>query len=118
MAVKKGFKLTEVGEIPEDWEVKKLDEISSVTSGKRLPKGYELTDKANLHPYIRIVDIVDERISSSSLKYVPEEIFNLIKNYRVFEEDLIITVAGTLGLICKIPYNLDGANLTEEGVNF
>lgn len=33
MEVKKGYKQTEVGEIPEDWEVKKLGDIAEVSSG-------------------------------------------------------------------------------------
>ena len=35
----KGYKQTELGVIPEDWEVKPLDAIAFVTSGKRLPLG-------------------------------------------------------------------------------
>jgi type I restriction enzyme S subunit len=43
-----GFKRTEIGMIPEDWEVKPLDSVAFVTSGKRLPLGYSLTQLSQL----------------------------------------------------------------------
>ena len=33
MEIKKGYKMTDVGEIPEDWEVKSIGEIAKTTSG-------------------------------------------------------------------------------------
>ena len=42
MELKPGYKMTEVGVIPEDWEVKPLNKIAEVTSGKRLPAGYSV----------------------------------------------------------------------------
>ena len=34
-SVPKGYKKTEVGVIPEDWEVKRLGEIADIRTGKR-----------------------------------------------------------------------------------
>lgn len=114
MAVRKGYKLTEVGELPEDWEVRELHEIATVSSGKRLPKGYYLQNNRTNFPYIRIVDLYNGGILLNNIKYVPSDISHLISAYRVYENDIIISVAGTLGLICKIPKILSGANLTEN----
>ena len=33
MEIKKGYKMTDVGVIPEDWEVKSIGEIAKTTSG-------------------------------------------------------------------------------------
>jgi len=51
------FKKTEIGEIPEEWEVKKVEDICEVKGGKRLPKGYQLEDEDNAFPYIRVADM-------------------------------------------------------------
>ena len=53
-------------------------------------------------------------IEIKDIKYVPEEVFPVIKNYRIYASDLFISVAGTLGIIGKVPIRLDGANLTEN----
>jgi type I restriction enzyme S subunit len=114
MEIRSGYKQTEVGVIPEDWEVKSLDALSFVTSGKRLPLGHSLTDHETPHPYIRVTDMRPGTVSLSEIKFVPVDVFPSIKRYRIFKEDIFISVAGTLGIVGKIPPELDGANLTEN----
>jgi type I restriction enzyme S subunit len=53
-------------------------------------------------------------VELSEIKYVPEEVFPAIKRYRIFREDLFISVAGSLGIVGKVPEELHGANLTEN----
>lgn len=98
----------------EGWVVKKVEEIAEVRSGKRLPLGKSLVDNETPHPYIRILDMKNGTVSLDDLRYVPEEVYPSIKNYRIFKDDIYISVAGTLGLIGSIPEELDGANLTEN----
>ena len=45
---------------------------------------------------------------------MPESVFQAIKRYRIFCDDIFISVAGTLGIVGKVPPELDGANLTEN----
>lgn len=111
----KGNKETEIGFIPSDWDVKKIEpDVGIVKSGKRLPKGNFLSDIPNLHPYIRVVDMMMGRIDESDIKYVPEEVADIIKQYKIYDDDVYISVAGTLGIVGKIPSRLNGANLTEN----
>lgn len=53
-------------------------------------------------------------VDLTGIKYVPEHVFPAIKRYRIFKEDIFISVAGTLGIVGKVPKQLDGANLTEN----
>lgn len=111
----KGSKETEIGLIPSDWEVKKIEpDVGIVKSGKRLPKGYSLSEVPNHHPYIRVADMMMGRIDESDIKYVPEEIADVIEQYKIYENEVYISVAGTLGIVGKIPSKLNGANLTEN----
>ena len=100
--------------LPEEWRLKTIGEVADVKGGKRLPKGYQLTDENTGFPYIRVTDMFDGGVDVSSIKYVPEEIAPKISRYRIGKDDIFITVAGTLGLIGEIPEELDGANLTEN----
>jgi len=114
MELKPGYKKTEVGLIPDDWAVKSLDSTAFVTSGKRLPLGSSLVDNETPHPYIRVTDMRPGTVSVSDIKFVPTAVFPAIRRYRIFKEDIFISVAGTLGIVGKIPAELDGANLTEN----
>lgn len=102
-------------EIPDSWNVEKLEpKIGNVKSGKRLPKGFYVTDMHTNHPYIRVIDMREGYVDTSELKYVPDEAFSAIQNYRIYKDDIYISVAGTLGIVGQIPAYLDGANLTEN----
>ena len=112
--MKSGYKMTEVGVIPEDWEVKELSSISEIKSGKRLPKGSLVTSSKTPYPYIRVIDMNMGYLKLSDIMYVPENVQPMISKYIISKNDIYISVAGTLGLVGKIPEELDGANLTEN----
>lgn len=112
--MKSGYKMTEVGVIPEDWEVKELSSISAIKSGKRLPKGSLVASSKTSYPYIRVIDMNMVYLNLSNIMYVPENVQPMISKYIISKNDIYISVAGTLGLVGKIPEELDGANLTEN----
>ena len=53
-------------------------------------------------------------VSLDNLLYVPTDIYPAIARYIICKEDVYITVAGTIGRVGKIPWEIDGANLTEN----
>jgi len=108
------FQSTEIGEIPADWRLFRLFELSLVTSGKRLPKGAALVQNPTPHPYIRVTDMRMSTVDTSDIRYVPLHLAPGISGYRIFRDDIFISVAGTLGVVGQIPSELDGANLTEN----
>lgn len=115
MEIPQGYKWTELGVIPEEWEIRRIKEgLADVKSGKRLPMGYYVTENQTSHPYIRVIDMYDGGVDTSNIMYVPDEAYPAIENYRIFKEDIFISVAGSLGIVGKIPEKLDGANLTEN----
>lgn len=79
-----------------------------------MPKGSSLIDEQNNHPYITVSNMNADLEDMNNFQFVPLDIFPQIKNYIVDENDLIISVAGTLGLVKKVPKVLDKANLTEN----
>jgi type I restriction enzyme S subunit len=112
--LREGYKQTTVGIIPKDWDVITINDIADVTSGKRLPKGGVLTAKETQFPYIRVTDMIEGSVIQKDIMYIPEDVFPAIRNYRIFKDDIFISVAGTLGIVGKVPLQLDGANLTEN----
>ncbi|WP_051683027.1 restriction endonuclease subunit S [Salinicoccus luteus] len=98
-----------------EWQEKKLKELSDVESGKRLPKGHELTSvREDNVPYISVSDMTDKYVSYKNIQYLSKETELLIRKYKVKSGDLIISIAGTLGKVCIVDQSLEDANLTEN----
>lgn len=108
------FKDSPLGMIPKSWEVVTINEIAEVKGGKRLPKGEVLIENKTEHPYIRVTDMFMGGVSLEKILYVPDNIFPAISRYTISKDDLFISVAGTLGIVGEVPFELDGANLTEN----
>jgi type I restriction enzyme S subunit len=93
----------------------RLGDMAEIKGGKRLPKGTPYADRPTKHPYIRVVDlrgdgVIDER----DLCFITEETHQQIARYVVDEDDVVISIAGTIGLTAAVPESLVGANLTEN----
>ena len=109
--------MRELFDLPDGWEWKKLDEFTEIKSGKRVPKGCKLSEEETQYPYIRVTDFNDAgSIDTNDVRYVSEEIYLKIKNYTITDNDIYISVAGTIGKTGVIPSELNGANLTENAV--
>jgi type I restriction enzyme, S subunit len=88
------FKETEIGMIPEDWEVISGETCMGLTIGRR-PKG-GITDKGSI-PSLggEHVDPVSHRINFyKSPKYIPKEFFLSMKRGKVDKEDILINKDG------------------------
>jgi len=92
----------------------KIADIAEVKGGKRLPKGTPWSEEPTDHRYIRATDIKDGIVLTENLVYVPDDVWPLISRYVVNEDDVVITIAGTIGQVGVIPISLQGVNLTEN----
>jgi type I restriction enzyme S subunit len=92
-----------------------LSTISKIKGGKRLPKGKKLQIEPTSYPYIRVSDFTNfGTIDEKSVQYITEEIRSEISRYTISNEDVYVSIAGTIGKTGIIPQSLDGANLTEN----
>ena len=101
-------------ELPSNWKLSRVGEISTIKGGKRVPKGYKLSDTETPYKYIRVTDMKGGTVKLDKLKYIEEDVFEIIKAYTISSNNLYITIAGTIGDVGDIPKELDGANLTEN----
>lgn len=104
--MEKGYKHTEVGVIPEDWEVKELGDVCDITSSKRI---FE-SDYVNIGiPFYRgkEISLLNEN------KKLEEEYFISVEKYEAIKKtfgvptkgDILITAVGTLGNVYLVPNN-------------
>ena len=101
-------------EIPDNWQWVRLGNIVQIRGGKRIPAGRKLTTENTGQIYIRVSDMKGYSIADNDLHYVPMDIQSQISSYVISQEDVYITVAGTIGRVGLVPKLFDGANLTEN----
>ncbi len=100
------------------WQEVRLGDVCDVKGGKRLPKGVNLVTIKNTHPYIRVRDLGQgKRLQlNQNYEYVDDETQKIISHYIVSENDVLISIVGTIGLIGIVGNSLNNANLTENCV--
>lgn len=99
------FKETKIGLFPNDWEVKKVKDVSiQVTDGehttpKRSEKGYYLLSARNVkNGYLDLIDV----------DYLQEdELRKIQKRCNPQPGDILISCSGTIGNVCIVPEGLD-----------
>ena len=99
-----------------EFNFQELGNISDIKGGKRLPKGHNLINIPNSHPYIKVKDMSQDKLLklTNDFEYIEKDTYDEISQYIVKKDDLIISIVGTIGLTNIIDYSLDNANLTEN----
>lgn len=108
MEVRKGYKQTEVGIIPEDWDVKLIDDlaekvmvgIASAATHAYRPQGI---------PLLRNQNIKKNYLQDDDLLFIDEQYELIYKNKRLKTGDLLTARTGYPGTTCIIPPKYDGA---------
>ncbi len=93
MELKRGFKQTVIGLIPEDWEIKPLGELFETQLGKMLD---EQKNTGVRKPYLGNSSVQWGRIEVSSLATMRMGPKDLVK-YRLSEGDLLVCEGGEVG---------------------
>ena len=101
-------------EIPESWEWVRLDELCDIKGGKRIPRCMNFSKVPTEHVYLRVTNMKSHTIVENEIKYIDEEVFQIIKNYTISSNDLYLTIAGTIGDVGVIPLKFSNMNLTEN----
>ena len=78
----------------------KLSKIAKVKGGKRIPLGYDYSHNETPFLYLRVANMDESNeFNFSDFKFISGEIFTILERYEVFENDLIISIAGSVGKI-------------------
>jgi len=97
-----------------DWPAKPIGEFAEVKGGKRLPAGKLVQDEPTAYRYLRVTDFRSDGLDTTNIKYLDEESQSKISRYIINDDEVYISIAGTIGLVGIIPSELNGANLTEN----
>lgn len=99
---------------PKGWPTASIGDLFEVKGGKRLPKGAPYAEEPTAFRYIRGTDIWPDQINTQNLVYLRPEDQAAIKRYVVAKDDVVITIAGKIGVAAPVGDDLVGVNLTEN----
>lgn len=99
---------------PQSWPIRTIAELFEVKGGKRLPKGEEYSVAETPFRYLRVMDFMSGEIDPSKLVFLKPEVQRKIARYTVAANDVVISIAGTIGRTAAIGAELAGVNLTEN----
>ena len=113
MEVKPGYKQTEVGVIPAEWEVFSLSELTE----PQRPISYGIVQTgpnvANGVRCLRVLDIHEGRINKSELITTSKEISDSYRRTVLKAGDLVMPLRGKVGDVGLVDEDMEGANLTR-----
>jgi type I restriction enzyme S subunit len=105
MEVRKGYKQTEVGIIPDEWEIMRIGEIGK----KFLNGGTPSTKKAEFWigtiPWITGADLIDQKISEVR-RFITEEAIKNSSTNLIEKGNLLIATRTGVGKLAIAPYNV------------
>jgi type I restriction enzyme S subunit len=109
--VRPGYKQTEVGVIPEEWDVSGLQQAcrEAITYGI-VQCGPHIRDGV---PYIRVSDMDAPELSLDAMLRTSKSIASKFARSTVEEGDLVYALRGKLGEVRQVRAELVGANLTQ-----
>lgn len=78
-----------------------LKSLVSIRSGKRIPKGEAYSHAITPYKYLRVEDLDCEslELDINNLKSIDENIFELLSRYEVHNDEIVLSIAGTIGKI-------------------
>jgi type I restriction enzyme, S subunit len=99
---KSGYKMTELGEIPEDWEVRKFKDVSKISQGLQIAIEDRFKEQGlNRLPYITIQYINDK--SDYDNQYYIED---ANKSVICTRDDILMTRTGNTGVVITNEYGV------------
>ena len=108
-------------EMPKGWECFSLKELSSVISKGTTPKKSSLNscDSKETVPFIKVKDISESgQILINQMEQIPEKISSTeLKRSILHKNDILISIAGTIGRVAIVPNDLENAN-TNQAISF
>ncbi|MDF1690182.1 MAG: restriction endonuclease subunit S [Cycloclasticus sp.] len=108
---------SELGEIPEGWDVKGIKELSSKISKGTTPRKADIqkAEDAETIPFLKVRDISnDGEITRVGLDKIPESIHSgTLKRSMLEANDLLFSIAGTIGRVALVEEDLSISNCNQ-----
>ncbi len=92
--VPEGYKLSKVGVIPEEWEVKTLGEKTTKIGSGITPTGGEKVYKSKGRPFLRSQNVGLGNLILKDIAFISDEIHNTFKATEIEKNDVFLNITG------------------------
>ena len=115
MAVMDGYKQTDVGVIPEDWEQTTIGDIAAKVGSGITPRGGSSTYKEYGRPFVRSQNIGWGRLLLSDIAYIDDEIHSTFPATELKDNDVLLNITGaSIGRSALANQKLIGGNVNQH----
>lgn len=110
-----GFDGQLVDGLPKGWSHSTLGEFTKMISKGTTPTAKEMEGLPKEIKFLKVKDVSqDGLIDSSSLEYIPYSVhIGRLKRSILFENDILFSIAGTIGRVAILPGKLSNANCNQ-----
>ena len=115
MAVKPGYKLTEVGVIPEDWECNEIGELALRVGSGITPTGGEKIYKEYGIPFVRSQNIGWGDLLLDDLAYITDKTHESFQSSEIKQGDVLLNITGaSIGRSAVADKRLNRGNVNQH----
>jgi type I restriction enzyme S subunit len=100
MELKPGYKLTEVGIIPEEWEVEPLGRIASLKNGYAFKS--ETYNAGGDYKVITIANVQDGYMNAADCSQIVSVPPDVQTHQRLKPGDILVSMTGNVGRVCRV----------------
>ncbi|MGX9080480.1 restriction endonuclease subunit S, partial [Klebsiella pneumoniae] len=90
----KGYKSSELGQIPEDWEVLAIDDCATKVGSGKTPNGGASVYIDAGRPFVRSQNIGWGRLILDDVAYISDDIHNTFSGSEIKEDDVLLNITG------------------------
>lgn len=94
MGVGKGYKQTDIGVIPENWELQKLGDIAVKIGSGKTPTGGERVYKSSGRPFIRSQNVGWGRLNLDDIAFIDDTIHSTFSATEIKLNDVLLNITG------------------------
>ncbi|WP_323936844.1 restriction endonuclease subunit S [Aeromonas caviae] len=112
--IKSRVSKTPYATLPSDWGETAMEEVSSFITKGATPTTYGFDWQDAGIPFLRSECVGEDGFKESGLAFICDEAHEVMKRSKVFTGDLLITITGNVGRVCKLPGHICEANINQH----
>lgn len=113
--VMSGYKQTEVGVIPEDWDTGVLEDLAVKVGSGITPRGGEKVYKKEGRPFLRSQNVGWGNLLLDDIAFIDEEMHSLFSTTEINLDDVLLNITGaSIGRCAIADYRLKGGNVNQH----
>lgn len=110
-----GYKQTDLGEIPNDWEIRNIESIASKVGSGKTPKGGSTVYINHGRPLVRSQNVGWGKLLLDDVAYISEEVHETFLGSELREGDVLLNITGaSIGRCATANNELVGGNVNQH----